>query len=157
MVFGEDADIDTEDLEFLAVLDTHMTDLAAKADVILPGTGAASTGGTYTNTERRLMEFGPIIEEDVELSNWEVAAAIAEIYEVPFGWKNTDDIARELDAKISAYEFAQRGEVIGNVLTPTAPKLMPAEGNVFGDRLTCTDNLMNMIQARLPESVSPTI
>ena len=39
VVFGENADIDTDALEFLAVCDTHMTALAAKADVVIPGTG----------------------------------------------------------------------------------------------------------------------
>ena len=43
VVFGEEADIDTDALEFLAVSDTHMTALAAKADVVIPGTGFAST------------------------------------------------------------------------------------------------------------------
>ena len=35
VVFGEEADIDTDSLEFLAVCDTHMTALAAKADVVI--------------------------------------------------------------------------------------------------------------------------
>ena len=54
VVFGENADIDTEALEFLAVCDTHMTELGAKADVVIPGTGFASVDGTFTNTERRM-------------------------------------------------------------------------------------------------------
>ena len=66
MVFGEEADIDTDALEFLAVCDTHMTPLAAKADVVIPGTGFASTDGTYTNTERRLQLVSEAaIDEDV--------------------------------------------------------------------------------------------
>lgn len=65
VVFGEEADIDTDALEFLAVSDTHMTALAAKADVVIPGTGFASTDGTYTNTERRLQLVQAAIEEDV--------------------------------------------------------------------------------------------
>ena len=64
VVFGEEADIDTDALEFLAVSDTHMTALAAKADVVIPGTGFASTDGTYTNTERRLQLVQAAIEED---------------------------------------------------------------------------------------------
>ncbi len=55
VVFGENADIDTEALEFLAVCDTHMTELGAKADVGDTGrTGFASVDGTFTNTERRM-------------------------------------------------------------------------------------------------------
>ena len=85
-VFGENADIDTDALEFLAVCDTHMTELAAKANVVLPGTGFASTDGTYTNTERRLQPVTAAIDEDIFLSNWEIAAEIAEICEEVFGW-----------------------------------------------------------------------
>ena len=70
VVFGEEADIDTDALEFLAVCDTHMTSLAAKADVVIPGTGFASVDGTYTNTERRLQLVQAAIDENVLLSNW---------------------------------------------------------------------------------------
>ena len=80
VVFGEEADIDTDALEFLAVCDTHMTSLAAKADVVIPGTGFASVDGTYTNTERRLQLVQAAIDENVLLSNWEVAAEIAHVF-----------------------------------------------------------------------------
>ena len=95
-VFGENADIDTDALEFLAVCDTHMTELAAKANVVLPGTGFASTDGTYTNTERRLQPVTAAIDEDIFLSNWEIAAEIAEIFEEVFGWETEQDISDEM-------------------------------------------------------------
>ena len=78
LVFGEDPDVDLSGVEFLAAVDTHMTKTLEKADVIIPGTGFASTEGTYTNTERRLQPVVQAIEEDVVLSNWEIAAEIAE-------------------------------------------------------------------------------
>ena len=84
IVFGENVDIDTDELEFLAVCDTHMTELAAKADVVLPGTGFASVDGTYTNTERRLQLVEAAIEEGILFSNWEIAVEIAHIFEVDF-------------------------------------------------------------------------
>ena len=70
-----------------------MTALAAKADVVIPGTGFASTDGTYTNTERRLQLVQAAIEEDVELANWEIAAEIAHVFEVDYEWENTEDIS----------------------------------------------------------------
>ena len=54
MVFGEDPDTELlKNLVFLMVCDTHMTETAKLADVVIPGTGFASTYGTFTNTERQ--------------------------------------------------------------------------------------------------------
>ncbi|MDO5491466.1 MAG: FAD-dependent oxidoreductase [Bacillota bacterium] len=156
LVFGEEADIDTGALEFLAVCDTHMTSLAARADIVIPGTGFASTDGTYTNTERRLQIVEAAIDEDVELSNWEVAAAIAEVFEEDFGWVDTEDISEEMDDTVPAYKYASLEEILGGVLVPEEITLEPAEGEVFADPITCTDSLMNVIAERLPKPANPT-
>ena len=156
LVFGEEADIDTDALEFLAVSDTHMTGLAAKADVVLPATGFASTDGTYTNTERRLQLVQAAIDEDIEYVNWEIAAAIASVFEEDFGWTCTDDISDEMDDTVPAYKYASLGEVLGGVLKPEDITLTPAEGNTFADPLACTDSLMNVIAERLPKRANPT-
>ena len=110
VVFGENADIDTEALEFLAVCDTHMTELGAKADVVIPGTGFASVDGTFTNTERRMQLVEAAIDEDILFSNWEVAAEIAHVFEVDFEWEGTDDISDEMSDTVD-------GEVLKCVLT----------------------------------------
>ena len=156
LVFGEEADIDTSALEFLAVSDTHMTALAAKADVVLPGTGFASTDGTYTNTERRLQLVQAAIDEEIELVNWELAAAIAQVFEEDFGWASTDDISDEMDDTVPAYKYASLDEVLGGVIVPEDITLTPAEGNTFADPLECTDSLMKTIAERLPEVKSMT-
>ena len=156
LVFGEEFDVDRDALEFLAVCDTHMTALAAKADVVIPGTGFASTDGTYTNTERRLQPVFAAIDEDVMLSNWEVAAAIANIFEVDCGWETTDDISEEMDDLVPAYKYAELDEVLGGVLTPVEPKLVVPAGDVFGDKLPCTDSLMNASAERIPVMADPT-
>ena len=156
LVFGEEFELNRDALEFLAVCDTHMTALGAKADVVIPGTGFASTDGTYTNTERRLQLVQAAIDEDVYLSNWEVAAAIAHIFEVDCGWEDTEDISAEMDDCVSAYKYASIDEVLGGVLAPVDARLAVAEGDVFGDRLACTDSLMNVISERLPKMANPT-
>lgn len=156
VVFGEEADIDTAGLDFLAVCDTHMTDLAAKADVVVPGTGFASIDGTYTNTERRLQMIQAAIDENVTLSNWEVAAEIAHIYEVDYEWEDTEDISIEMDNTEPAYKYAEIGEVLGGVLTPVDAKLEAVGDAKFADPLKCTDSLMNAISERLPGIAKPT-
>ena len=154
VVFGENADIDTEALEFLAVCDTHMTELGAKADVVIPGTGFASVDGTFTNTERRMQLVEAAIDEDILFSNWEVAAEIAHVFEVDFEWDGTDDISDEMS---DAYKYAQLNEVLGGVLKPAdvAALVAVADGPVV-EELPCTDSLMQIIMQRLPKPANPT-
>lgn len=153
MVFGEDISVDTSNLEFLMVSDTHMTNTAAMADVILPGTAFVSTEGTFTNTERRLQAVDQVIDEDVDFSNWEIAAEIAHVFEVDFGFDDTLDISKEMDDLVPRYKYAEVGEVLGGVLEPVDPKFVLVENGAFAAPLASTDNLMNMINARLPKPV----
>lgn len=161
LVFGEEFDFEDyglsrDKLEFMAVCDTHMTSLAAKADVVIPGTGFASTDGTFTNTERRIQPVLAAIDEDIYLSNWEVAAAIAQIFEVDCEWESTEDISFEMEDCVPTYKYAELDEVLGGVLVPVDARLAAIEGNVFGDYLKCTDSLMNCIAERLPKMANPT-
>lgn len=157
VVFGENADIDTDALEFLAVCDTHMTELASKADVVIPGTGFASTNGTFTNTERRLQLVEAAIDEGILFSNWEVAAEIAHVFEVDFDWEDTDDISDEMSDTVPAYKYAMLDEVLGGAFAPTedACLVAVADGPVV-DELPTTDSLMQVIKERLPKPVDPT-
>lgn len=157
MVFGEEAEIDTDKLEFLAVCDTHMTALASKADVVIPGTGFASTDGTFTNTERRLQLVQAAIDENVALSNWEVAAEIAHVFEVDYLWEDTQDISEEMNDTVPAYKYAQIDEILGGVLEPIENAMLATVGDgKFADPIKCTDSLMNVIMERLPEPANPT-
>lgn len=158
IVFGEETDANIKGLEFLAVCDTHMTELATKADVVLPGTGFASTDGTYTNTERRLQLVQSAIDEGVDLANWEVAAEIARVFEVDFGWDDVDDISTEMDDTVPCYKYAEVGEILGGVLAPaeTARLVPAAEKGKFVEPVKCTDSLMNSIGERIPEPVKAT-
>ena len=157
IVFGENAEIDTTGLEFLAVCDTHMTELAAKADVVLPGTGFASIDGTFTNTERRLQLVQAAIDEDVLFNNWEVAVEIAHIFEVDLDWDGTDDISDEMADVVEAYKYGIIGEVLGGVLVPTEEaKLVAVENGRLKDILPTTDSLMQVIAERLPKPANPT-
>lgn len=157
LVFGEDpvgAGIcNLPNVEFLMVSDTHMTKTAEKADVIMPGTGFASTDGTYTNTERRLMPVEAAIDEDVMLANWELAAEIAHVYEEEFDYDDTYDISVEMDDQLPRYKYAEIGEILGGVLAPENPKFAVVGDAKLVEKHACTDNLMNMIQSRLPKPV----
>lgn len=154
LIFGEEPDVDLSGLEFLMVSDTHVTETAAKADVVLPGTGFANTDGTYTNTERRLMSVERAIVEEVDFVNWEIAEEIAHVYEVDFGWEDEFDISEEMDDTIAKYAYAAVGEVLDGVLAPTADAKFVVVGEAeMIDPKPCTDSLMNVISERLPKAV----
>ena len=61
-----------------------------------------------------------------------------------------------MDDCVPTYKYAVVDEVLGGVLTPVDAKLAAVEGNVFGDKLECTDSLMNVIAERLPKMANPT-
>lgn len=157
LVFGEDPEQKyLKGLEFLMVCDTHPTKTAEKADVVIPGTGFASADGTYTNTERRLLGVEAAIDEYISLSNWEVAAEIAQVYEKEFFFEDTEDISAEMDDRIPAYKYAEIGEIYGGVLVPHAPKFVTVDKAKFVSPKKCTDNLMNMIADRIPAPANMT-
>lgn len=151
LIFGEDPDVDFSGLEFLMVSDIYMTAAAAKADVIIPATGFTSVDGTFTNTERRLMPVEATIFEGVELTNWEIAAEIAHVYEEDFGFDDIFDISAEMDDILPKYKYAEVGEILGGTLEPVNPKFVVVSASSFVQPHRCTDDLMNIIAARLPK------
>ena len=151
MVFGEDPDTELlKNLVFLMVCDTHMTETAKLADVVIPGTGFASTYGTFTNTERRLQPVEQAIEEDVVFSNWEVAAELAHVYEIEMPYDDVEDISDDMNDKLPVYRYAEMGQISGGVLDCKDAKLVAVKDAAFVAPLHSTDHLMNMIDARLP-------
>jgi formate dehydrogenase major subunit len=154
IIFGEDpADVDFSGLEFLGVSDIYLTETAKQADVVIPGTGFASTDGTYTNTERRLMDVEAAIEEDVDFCNWEIAAELAHGFEVEFPFEEEWDISEEMNDTVPMYKYAETEEVLGGVFKPYEPKFAAAEDAPLVDVLPCTDALMNIMTERIPDAV----
>ena len=154
LIFGEDPkDVDLSGLEFLGVSDIYLTETAQKADVVIPGTGFASTDGTYTNTERRLLDVEAAIDEDVDFCNWEIAAELAHVFEVEFPFEEEWDISEEMNDTVPMYKYAETEEVLGGVMVPFEPKFAAAEDAPLVDELACTDALMNIMDERLPEVV----
>ncbi|MDR0885844.1 MAG: FAD-dependent oxidoreductase [Clostridiales Family XIII bacterium] len=153
LIFGEDpigAGYDL-DADFIMVSDTHLTKTAAAANVVLPGTGFASTDGTFTNTERRLRLVQEAVSEDVPYNNFQIAQEIAAIYEIDFAWAGTSDISEEMEDVLPLYRYSDIDEILGGVLAPTVAKLVVVGDAALVDALPITDNLFNTIKARLPK------
>lgn len=152
LCFGEDPDpADLPELEFLMVSDTHMTQTASGADVILPGTGFASADGTFTNTERRLQGVERAVFDDAAFLNWELAVELANVFEVEMDFEDEADISREMDDVLLSYKYAEIGEIFGGVLPCEEPTLTAVRKSAFVEEMKNTDNLMNVIAERLPK------
>lgn len=156
IIFGEDPKgFSRGDLEFLMVSDIYMTETGKQADVFIPGTGAASTDGTYTNTERRLLPVEAAVEEDVDFTNWEIAAEMAHVFEEEFGFEDEADISFEMEDTLPLYKYAEIGEILGGVLSPIDEKFVSVPTEAMVDVLPCTDALMNLMSERIPKTVKP--
>jgi formate dehydrogenase major subunit len=55
---------------FKVVQDYFITETAELADLILPASLPAETGGTFSNTQKYILVFEPVMEPKVELNNW---------------------------------------------------------------------------------------
>jgi formate dehydrogenase major subunit len=138
--------------EFVMVCDTHLTATAAAADVVVPAGGFASTDGTYTNTEGRLVAVSPATESAVEYAVWEVAREIANVCEAGIGWEDEGDLSRELNDESPAYRYSVVGETLRPDFAAARTELFaaPASGK-FVSAIPTSDNLTRMINQRLGE------
>ena len=81
MVFGEDAGIQFEGLEFLMVQDTFMTEAAMRADVVFPLAFYPEIDGTFVNTERRVQRSLRAVPPPFGYGTPDIARGIAEVLE----------------------------------------------------------------------------
>ncbi len=151
MIFGEDPidGFDPERLEFLMVSDTHMTPSAKIANLVIPATGFASTEGTFTNTERRLLPVEAMICEDVDYSNFEIASEIAKIFEYDFRYDEEFDISTEMFDTMPMYGATQLGEIIESEDASCVRRFVIPTGNSLVSPLPCSDALTRSIAGRI--------
>ena len=84
-------------LEFLVVQDIFPTETAVIADVILPAAAFAEKDGTFTNTERRVQRVRKAVEPPGEAKpDWEIITLLAEKMGHRFGYKNPEQIMKEI-------------------------------------------------------------
>ncbi len=81
----------------------------------------------------------------------ELNAEIAHVYEEDFGFDDIFDISAEMDDILPKYKYAEVGEILGGTLEPVNPKFVVVSASSFVQPHRCTDDLMNIIAARLPK------
>ncbi len=151
LTFGEDPDPKyLENLEFLAVCDTHLTETAQKADVVFPGSGFASASGTYTNTEGRVQAVRPAVEPAAPLRSWQVASAIARVYELDFPYEDEADLSAALAERLPRYRDRAAGAAVGGAPCQ-ALKFVPVPAAApLVDPLPSADHLVRLMERRKP-------
>lgn len=84
-----------DNIGFLVVQDSFLTETAQAADVVLPAPSWAEKGGTYTNLERKIQ----ILEKAVDgrgMEEWKAIAEMSRILGFDMGYEGTADIFAEI-------------------------------------------------------------
>ncbi|URN85524.1 molybdopterin-dependent oxidoreductase [Acetobacterium wieringae] len=154
LLFGEDPSTDLSRYDLLMVQDTHLTQAAEKADVVLPALAFPEVNGTFVNTEGRLLKVKKAVENPLEFSNIEMAQAIADILSADLGLACPKKIRKAIEKDHPAFREVEAGELLmhfaaeqpGLALTPYV------DGRLFTE-LPGTDYLMNTVQDELNKFV----
>lgn len=97
LVFGEDIpQVDLTKLDFLMVQDTHLTETAKLADVVIPAVSFAESEGTFTSSERRIQRINKAIIPMSGYENWKVIVELARVLGTALNYTSAKDIFAEL-------------------------------------------------------------
>ncbi len=104
LVLGEDiSHINLKGVEFLMVQDTHMTETAKEADVVLPGASFAESTGSFTNSERRIQKLNQAIKPFIEYENWEVILKLSQVLNKSIQYKDSKEIFKDISINVKKY------------------------------------------------------
>jgi formate dehydrogenase major subunit len=140
-----------EQVEFLAVCDTHLTLTAEHANVALPGSWFDTVTGTYTNTEGREQIVEPIFDALDGYKNWEIVQEIAVLAGVgdDLNWTSELDLIDDLSVENATYRNAQID--VASTLEVYPQQLFAVKArDKFISPLPSSDNLTRQIDSRLP-------
>lgn len=104
LVFGEDIpQVDLKKLDFLMVQDTHLTETAKMADVVIPAVSFAESEGTFTSSERRIQRINKAIIPMSGYENWKVIIELGKVLGYDLGYSSPKDIFAELTTERKDY------------------------------------------------------
>lgn len=104
LVFGESIDPDLLDgVEFLMVQDTHMTELAKVADVILPAATLSESNGTVTACDRKIQFVNQAVTPKIGKENWEILRDMMNTFSINFEAESHQDILEVMSREVTEY------------------------------------------------------
>ena len=84
-------------IRFLVAVDTHLTESARRADVVLPAASWAERRGTFTNIEGRITWLSQLVtDHGVAWPDWMIASELAARLGVDLGFVQLEDIWAEV-------------------------------------------------------------
>jgi formate dehydrogenase major subunit len=89
---------------FLAVMDTHLTETAALADVVFPSSVAIETGGTFISTDRRIQTFSPGLPPVIPYASWEIIEHLATILKGSFHYTSPCSILQTIQEHVVGFQ-----------------------------------------------------
>jgi predicted molibdopterin-dependent oxidoreductase YjgC len=173
MVFGDATNIPTsqfndsfaglDSLDFLVVADISMTEMAKKADVVLPLTTWAEKSGTFTSAERRVQVVQKAVPaQGLSKNGLEIISLIASALGEGAQFKTSvKDVQSEIVASVPLYadlgltsltaqgaQWPSKAAVlpVGRVIFSAAPAVTPSQPSVSSNSLTVLNYLLREIE-----------
>jgi len=102
---------------FVVVQDYFITETAELADLILPASLPAETGGTYTNTQKYILSFEPAMESKVETNNWLQLTSLMTMLGKEVVYGSIHDITFEMASALRELDDNHRDKKYGFMFT----------------------------------------
>jgi NADH-quinone oxidoreductase subunit G len=100
-------------LPLLIVQGVVMTELAAAADLVLPGTAFVEKDGIYTNDQGRVQTASRAIAPQGESQeDWQILANLAQSLGVDLGYRSSNDVRRALAAALPGTAYADADQLV---------------------------------------------
>ncbi|MCL2046504.1 MAG: FAD-dependent oxidoreductase [Oscillospiraceae bacterium] len=158
MVFGEDTNDISDDVDFLVVQDTHFTETANKADVVFPLAAYPEIDGTFVNTDGIAQIGAKVVDAPTEYRTADIVQGLADILEeyAPAGCLCDMDLCcndSDCDCDCDCSEVSAGAITEFGYDDEKAKLQVIADGELF-DQLKLTSYLLSTIEAQLPKPVS---
>ena len=105
-----------KEVPFLVVQDYFMTDTAMEADLVLPASFPTELGGTFSNSQKTILEFEPILPSSVEIPSVKQLTGLLEGFGLN-GLESREDVFEEMIRLLPQLEEDQPEESLTMVYT----------------------------------------
>ena len=100
-------------LPLLVVQGVVMSDLAAAADIVVPGAAFVEKDGIYTNDQGRVQAASRAIAPQGEaLEDWQILAELGQSVGVPLTYESANDVRRALAAAMPGTSYAKADQLV---------------------------------------------
>jgi len=104
LIFGEDVDpAIVGNLEFLMVQDTHLTEVAKMADVVLPAATMSESNGTITSCDRKIQVVNGAVKSKLGMENWEIVRDMINVFSTNIDVNSSQEILEKMSKAIPEY------------------------------------------------------